>query len=1662
MGNTEEKLRDYLKRVTADLSQTRQRLREAEAAGHEPIAIVGMACRYPGGVETPEDLWELVAEGRDAIGPFPEDRGWDVARLYDPDPDSRGTSYVRDGGFLTGAGDFDPAFFGITPREALGMDPQQRLLLETSWEAFERAGLDPRAMKDTQVGVYTGIVATEYVSRLSETPEPVEGYVITGTMASVASGRIAYTLGLRGPAVSVETACSSSLVALHLAVQALRAGECSMALAGGVTVMPVPDAFVEFSRQRGLAKDGRIKAFAEAADGTNWAEGAGVLLVERLSDARRNGHRVLAVVRGSALNQDGASNGLSAPNNLAQERVIRAALANARLGAADVDAVEAHGTGTTLGDPIEAQALLATYGQGRPDGRPLRLGSIKSNFGHSGPAAGVAGVIKMVQALRNGLLPKTLYVDRPTSHVNWSSGAVELLTEPVEWRPAEGRPRRAGVSAFGISGTNAHVIIEEAPEPPEPEPAATEPARPMAVVPWVVSGRSEAALRAQAARLAAHTEALVDFSLTDTGHALATTRSAFEHRAAVLAADREGALAGLTAVAEGLPAAGVVTGVAEEPGRVVFVFPGQGSQWRGMAMELLESSPVFAGRLQECDAALRPLTGWSVIDAIRGGASAPDFEDVEVVQSALWAVMVSLAAQWRAAGVTPDAVIGHSQGEIAAAAVSGALSLEDAARVVALRARAIGQVLSGRGGMVSVALPAAETAKRAEPWGERISVASVNGPSSTVVSGEPEALEELLAACEADEIRARRIAVDYASHSAQVDAIRDQVLDALDGITPRAAEIPFYSTVTGGLVDTAGLDPEYWVTNLRRTVRFDETVRALLADGFRHFIESSAHPVLTVGLQETFEDTGRPAVALGTLRRDEGGPARFLTSLAEGYVRGLDVDWDAVFAGTDPRPVELPTYAFQRQRYWLEEPAGAGENAVAPAADPVEAGFWEAVDSGDLDRVAAELEIDADQPLSAVLPALSSWRGRRREESVIDGWRYRVVWRPVAAGSPAVNGRWLLVVPSGAADDAWADGALRALTDSGARAERLVVDPAEADRTHLAGLLRGALDHPDGVAGVLSLLALDEAPHPGHPALPTGLAATVALAQALVEVSEEAGATPRLWCATRGAVSVGADDPLTHPVQAHVWGLGRVVALEQPHLWGGLADLPADVDDAAVDLLAAGLAGPADEDHLAVRATGLHARRLVHAPAADTPVVRAWQPDGTVLITGGTGGIGGHVARSLARAGAAHLVLAGRRGAEAPGAADLTAELTALGARVTVAACDVADREEVARLLADIPAEHPLTAVIHAAAVLDDGVVDSLTPEQMDRVLRVKAHGALHLHELTRGLGLSAFVLCSSFGATFGLPALGNYAPGNAFLDALAEARRAEGLPATSVAWGTWAGTGMAAGTVGARGRLEGIHEMAPESAATALRHVLDRDETTAVLIDLRWDRFAPVFHAKRPTALFAEIPEAVRALAAGGAGETAEDPATSGAAADGLRSRLAGRSRPEQEHELLEVVRSHAGVVMGHVTLEENARDAIDPHKPFRELGFDSLMAVELRNRIGAATGLTLPSTLVFDFPTPDAVAGHLWQEMGLAADEEAVPGLAELEALESALAQAAPGDAARAALTTRIEKLLWKWSASDSTAAPAHGPDTADTEFTAVSNDEMFDLIDRELGTT
>ncbi|SCL73304.1 type I polyketide synthase [Micromonospora peucetia] len=1542
---------------------------------NEPIAIVAMSCRFPGGVASPEQLWDLVATGTDAMSLMPGERGWNLAELYHPDPEHLGTSYVREGGFVAGAGEFDPAFFGISPREALAMDPQQRLLLETTWEAFERARIDPTALRGSRTGVYVGTNGQDYGSLLMAAGDVDENYLATGTSASVISGRLAYTFGLHGPAVTVDTACSASLVAMHLAAQALQAGECDLALAGGATVMATPGIFVGFSRQRGLAADGRCKPFAGAADGTGWGEGVGLLVLQRLSDARRDGNPVLAVVRGSAVNQDGASNGLTAPNGPAQQRVIRQALANAGLTAGQVDVVEAHGTGTTLGDPIEAQALLATYGKDRPVDRPLWLGSIKSNIGHTQAAAGVAGVMKMVLAMRHGVLPPTLHVDEPTPHVDWSAGGVELLTSARPWEPADG-VRRAAVSSFGISGTNVHTILEQAPtaEPePEPEPAAT---GPTGELPWVLSGRTVDALTARTQDLRDHLDTVDDAELADVSWSLAATRASHDHRAVVFATDRDDLAAALDALAAGRPTPQTVTRVPGTPGEVAFVFPGQGSQWVGMAAELLDTAPVFAAKFAACAEALRPYVDWSPTDVVRGAPDAPSLERVDVVQPTLFAVSVSLAALWESYGVRPSAVVGHSQGEIAAAYVAGGLTLDDAAAVVALRSRIIAGI-AGDGGMVSVATTADEATATITRWAGRIALAAVNGPTSVVVSGDSAALDELVAHYESREVRVRRIPVDYASHSAHVEQLRDQLLELLAGLRPRTGEVRFRSTVEGDWLDTAALDADYWYRNLRQTVRFDDAVRSLVAAGYRTFVEVSAHPVLTMAVQESVELAADPdgVTVTGSLRRGEGGLGRFLRALAEVYAGGTQVDWRPAFTGLAGRRRDLPTYPFQRQLYW-PQPSATPTPATGAAghveADEVDARFWAAVEAEDLAALTAELagttesEPVPDAAFADVLPVLAAWRRRHRDQATVDSWRYRDSWTPIAAdgrGEPAVTGIWWLVTgpdDTGAAEAAFCR---EALERHGGTVVPLVLDGDRTDREALGARLRDLADGGTPVAGILSLLPLDEAPAPAHPSVPVGFAATVTLVQAL----GDAGVRAPLWCLTRGAVATGPADPLPHPLQQLTWGFGRVAALEHPDRWGGLVDLPDELDDASGRRLVGVLTGADGEDQVALRWAGAFGRRLLPAPLGDAPVARSWRPSGTALVTGGTGALGGHMARWLAANGAAHLVLVSRRGRQADGIADLEAELVGLGARVTVAACDAADRSALAAVLADLPSEHPLTTVVHTAAVLDDSVINSLTLDQVDYALGAKVTTALNLHELTREMDLDAFILFSSMAGTVGSSGVGNYAPGNAFLNALAEHRRALGLPATSIGWGAWGGGGMADGEFGQMLHRHGAPEMSPRLAVAALHQAVEHDETFLTISNIAWDRFFVAFTATRPGPLISEIPQAQRLRATKGLTE-AKETDESGPAAGFTRM-----SAVERQQALLDLVRDQAATVLKYADGQ-----AVDPNHAFRDLGFDSVTAVELRNRLATATGLRLPVTLVFDYPSSTALARHLHEELG------------------------------------------------------------------------------------
>ncbi|WP_183091605.1 type I polyketide synthase [Streptomyces radicis] len=1721
--------------------------------GGEAIAVVAMGCRLPGGVTSPEELWALLAEGRDAATELPTNRGWDLDALH------AGACATRRGGFLHEADAFDAEFFGLSPREALAMDPQQRLMLEVCWEAIERAGIDPTALAGSPTGVFVGAMATDYGPRLHQPTGVADGHLLTGTALSVASGRIAYTLGLTGPALTLDTACSSSLVAVQLATASLRRGECALALAGGVTVMANPGNLVEFSRQNGLAPDGRAKAFSAAADGTAFAEGAGVLLLERLSDARRNGHPVLAVIRGAAVNSDGASNGLSAPNGQAQQRVIRAALADAGLAPADVDAVEAHGTGTALGDPVEAHALLATYGQGRST--PAWLGSVKSNLGHTQAAAGVAGVIKMVLALRHGLLPMTLHAERPSERVHWDEGAVRLLTRERPW-PSGERPRRAAVSSFGISGTNAHLVLEEAPRDgapraeapldgaPRAEAATGELPAPNGPLVWVLAARSEAALRARAAGL----RAVADSPDAAAAAPLLARRTAFAHRAVVVAEDRGELVAALNALSEGAPHPALVTGVAPREAHPVFVFPGQGAQWVGMAAELLEEDEEFAADLRRCAEALRPHTGWSVLDVLTGLESAPSLERTDVVQPVLFALMYALAGRWRAAGVEPAAVVGHSQGEIAGAAVAGALPLAEAARISALRARVVG-ALDGTGGVLAVGLPAAEVAERLAPWRDRLWVAVDNGPIGTVVAGELAAIDAFAAAC-GDRVQLRRTPVAYAAHTPHVTAVREELLSGIGQLAPRDTGTAISSSLEGALIEGSRLDAGYWYRNLAEPVRFDAAIRAFSGTADPLFVEVSPHPILTGAVAGIIADAGLGGAAVGTLRRGAGGRHQLMTALGNAWVRGAPVAWPRVL-GRVHRQLDLPTYAFDRGRYWLH-PAERGGHPLLDRVVPVAEGdgvlltgrvsrsrtpwladhavegrvllpgtaFAEmalraAAEAGapgvesltlhaplDLPENGAitlqvaingtELSIHArvgdDAPwirhasgtLADEAPPpqdrLTHWPPRGAtpvdiadayDRLAARGYAYGPAFRGLTSAWRAEGELWAEVArPAGGAGEfvlhpALMDAALHPLLMDGAPdgdgrglllpfafsglrvtrpgAERLRVRVGDGRVTVWDGRGEpvGGIDEvtlrPAAARNVPGLHRVDwvearPATEPqGSPyavvdcgaELPESAPPVVLVrcpdAPALATLHRVA-ATVRQWATgerSPGSRLVFIADPDT-PAGAPVWGLVRSAIAEHPGRFG-LADAPER------------LAATVRADQFRVRDGRVLVPRVVPGTVGEAPPPGLG--DGAVLITGGTGGLGALVATHLVeRHGVTELVLTSRRGPAAPGADALARRLREAGASVTVAACDAADREALSQLLAG----RRLSAVVHAAGALEDGTVGALTPERLDAALRPKADAAALLDELTADQPLRAFVLFSSVAGVLGNRGQAAYAAANAALDALARDRRARGLPAVSIAWGLWSlPTGMTAHLKAAdRRRLAAVAPLGERDGLDLFDAAL-RPDADPVMVASRFD----------PAALRDlgdQLPDVLRSLA----------PAPGRRTAPGTTASPAPTPRFEDAASVLAFVRDQVALALGHASPE-----AIDPERPFSDLGLDSLTSVELRNRIGEATGLRLPASLVFNHPTVTLLAAHLAGE--LAPDPE--------RALRDALDAALPTldrERALAILSEALDRAGTRESALHPTGESALQPHAESAPPAAppavpqpASDDELFAFIDAQL---
>jgi acyl transferase domain-containing protein len=1486
-------------------------MRESALPAIEPIAIIGIGCRFPG-AEGPAALWQLVMNGVDAITDMPAGR-FDTEAFYDPAPGARGKIVTRQGGFLDQIDGFEPSFFGISPREAACIDPQQRLLLEVAWEAVEDAGVTQERLAGSDTGVFIGMWTSEYEGRMFGASSDVDLYVTTGGGRYAASGRLSYALDLRGPSMTLDTACSSSLVAVHLACQSLRSGESEMALAGGVNLILEPHITIGYSRSAMLSADGRCRFGDARAAGYVRSEGVGLVLLKPLSRALADRDRIHAVIRGSAVNNDGQGSGLLvAPSPIVQAAMLRQAYRVAGVEPKRVGYVEAHGTGTRVGDPVELAALGEVLGEGRLADHPCLTGSIKTNIGHTEAASGIAGLIKAVLCLQHRLVPPSLHFSEPNPRIPWDELPLVIARTAHKWAD-DLRPAYAGVNSFGVTGTNAHVVLEEAPATAARAAAARSGAQLL-----TLTAKTPMALRALADRCAGAIDSDVD--LGDLCYTAGARRTHHGERLAVVGATRGELAAGLRAYASetASPSLAAERARASRP-RVVFVFPGQGSQWLGMGRALLASEPAFAAALRCCQDALAPHVHWSLLDELAADPAHSQLERIDVVQPTLFAIQVALAALWRAWGVEPDAVVGHSMGEIAAAHVAGALGLDDAARIIATRSRLLRRI-AGRGAMAMVELSLDDARDAIAGQQAHLSVAVANSPRSTVISGDVAAIDELLARLHTRGVFGRRVKVDVASHSPQVDELRTDLLTELRGLAPRGAGTRLYSTVTGTPEDGAGLGPDYWVRNLREPVLFARALERLAADGFDAFVEISPHPVLLPAVQDAVRHAGvEGAAVLPSTRREEDERAVLLVSLGSLWARGYPVAWASLF-DAERRVVSLPAYPWQREPFWYE---------------------------GGRSRAASTSQTDSIEDLFSVV----EWQAGSR-------------FGPAATCGP---GRWLIVANAGGP----ATALVASLQAAGDQCVRL--SPADV----VAGTLAETLASPGlPIVGCVHLASVevdpDLSPTTG-PAADLGWASALSLVQALARRTVQ---PPRLWLVTRGAQRATASDPSVSLGAAALWGVGAVVAYEHPALRTTRIDLGLTIAEADMAALADLLRRPEAEDAIALRGATRYVPRLVRrAPTVSAPMIHA---DGAYLVVGGLGGLGLTAVRWLAASGARYVTVMGRRALSPEAAAALDA-LRAAGVEVSVARGDVTEGENVRRVVAGAACARTLRGVIHAAGSLDDGLLLDLDPRRFAAVMAAKVDGARHLDEATETAPLDFFVAFSSMIGVLGSPGQANYAAANAGLDAVIARRQAAGRPALSIAWGPWTRVGLAAARDDRGHRLQGrgLGGLTPEEGTAALGRVLGASGTVVIAR----------FDARRWSQAY---PTGARSLLG-----APEAPPAAATASSGVLERLRAANSAERGPLLESELRQQIGLVL------RLAPEQIEREAPLKVVGLNSLMSLELRNRLELALGLTLPATLVWNYPTVAAIAVHLLERLGLATDAAAPAAPAEDAELEGLLAE-------------------------------------------------------------
>lgn len=1556
--------RGLLSNAYVELKALRAELDAAESQRRMPIAVIGMGCRFPGGADAPSAFWRLLSEGRDAVTRVPPDR-WDADAFFDPNPDAPGKMYTRSGGFLDRVDLFDPQFFGISPREAESLDPQQRLLLEVAWEALEHAGRPPESLYGSRTGVFVGISNFEYAKFLMADVRRIDAYAGSGSALNVAAGRLSYCLGLTGPCLAVDTACSSSLVATHLACQSLREGESDLALAAGVNLILSPEVSISFSKAHFLAPDGRCKTFDAAADGYARGEGCGVLVLKRLSDAMCDGDTVWALIRGSAVNQDGPSGGLTVPSGPSQQAVMRQALESAGQTPSDVSYVEAHGTGTALGDPIELGAVDAVYGQDRSAHEPLLIASVKTNIGHLEAAAGMAGLIKTVLCLHHAEIPPHLHLQSPNPHVPWQDYRMKVPTRRQPW-PAVSGPRRAGVSGFGFSGTNAHIVLEEAPAASLPRDGASR-----AVDLLVLSAKSEPALVELAERYADHLRGVPDELWADACYTTRVGRSHHPRRLSVVAASPEDASRKLTSFASGEAPAGLSAGHAA-PGnapKVAFLFTGQGAQWAGMARELYEAEPVFRQTFDACAASLAAHLDPPLADVLYPKPGAPALlDETTYTQPALFALEYALAQVWRQWGIRPDVVIGHSVGEYVAAALAGVFSVDAGLALIAARGRLM-QTLSPEGAMLSVFAPAERVAAALAPARE-VSVAALNGPRHTVISGNKEAIAQLAARFRAEGIETHPLAVSRAFHSPLMGPMLPEFARLVREVSLAPPQIGLISNLSGDLASDDIATPEYWVRHVREPVSFAPGMDTLARLGVDVFLEIGPKPVLLgMGRQCLPEST---ADWLPSLRPGQPDWQVMHSSLGRLYTRGAKIDWAGFHASGPGRKVELPTYPFQRQRYWVQS---APE--PAPSAAGLEAAAQGLAASGQLSPDEARL-------LPKLLASLNQTVARAAAPAESPPW-YEIVWeaRSLApAPAPRAGGRWLILTDSGGLGEALAHRlaeqghacTLAVAADSGEGAgDRGELDPANPE--DFVAWLESVAGAEAPVQAVVFLWGLDASDHSPEAAARSNCLGLTHLVQALLRAGH---VSPKLWLVTRNAMSLPVDPTPVAVAQAPLWGLGRVLALEHPDLWGGLIDLSATATAGEAERVFGEMTAGGDEDQVAFRGGQRFVARLVPGsppPGQSLPI----DPSASYLITGGLGALGLRVADWLVKQGARSLMLLGRKGAATDEARAAVAALEGAGARVLALAADVADVDAMAEAFARLEAEMPpLRGVVHAAGASSYRLIEDLNAADLDGVLNAKVRGAWNLHTLTRAQPLGFFVCFSSIASVWGSKAQGHYAAANSFLDALAHHRRALGLAGTSINWGPWSGGGMLSAEFEAQLARVGVKALSPETALAALERVLGSGAAQVAVAAVDWETFKAVYTARRPRPLVERI----------------DVPASSGRppAEPTIRPQLLAAPPAEREALLQSYLLAEVGRVLGF-----GPDQSPDPQTGFRDLGMDSLMAVELKRRLEAGLGVPLSATLAFNYPNVRALSRHLAHDVFGWGDEPSAAPSAAADATRS-----------------------------------------------------------------